>query len=389
MACPDIAAVPGAINGFGLLQAVQYFDIKGEKMTFNFLHFTIQEFLAAHHVASLSPSKELKILKKKFWSDIHSNMFAIYISITKGQQPSFKQFIKPSLGQQLKGFLTGEQVENRFLQDKVKCFHLFRCFFEAGDKEMCRTIENAKSLNLNSKIIKLSDNTLSPSDVECVTVFLTCSSQKKWKKLELGACFIQDHSLHILHRGLTSCDVTITTLWLWYNVLTESSSSAISDITISCRVKKLCIDGNHIVGEDERLYSIICDPSSMLEELYMRSTKLSSSGTIKLFTALSEGKKLRMLDIAYNDITDEACDAIIMAMKKNNSLVILYMHHNPISGECAQLIVQALQHNNTLQLLGLPDYSKDVKKRIRLSAEEVNTKRESRNCQVELWIIFR
>ena len=387
VACPDIAAIPGAINGFGLLQAVQHFGLTGKTMTFNFLHFTIQEFLAAHHVTGLSPRKELKILKEKFWSDIHSNMFAIYISLTKGQRPSFKQFIKPLLGQRLKGFLTGaEQVENRFLEDKLKCFHLFRCFLEAGDKEMCRSIEHTKSLNFYSKTIDLSRNTLSPSDVECVTVFLTCSSHKEWKKLELWQCYIQDHGVHILHRGLTSCDVTITTLRLQYNGLTESSSSAISDITISCRVKKLSIGYNNTVGEDERLYSIISDPSSMLEELYMWSTKLSSSGAIKLFTALSEGKKLRVLDIAYNDITDEACDAIIMAMK-NNSLVRLDIDHNQISGECAQLIVQALQHN-TLQYLCLPWYSEDVKKRIRLPAEEVNKKRESRNCQVKLKITF-
>ena len=133
VACPDIAAIPGAINGFGLMQAVQHFGLTGKTTTFNFLHFTIQEFLAAHHVANLSPRKELKILKENFWSDIHSNMFAIYISLTKGQRASFKQFIKPSLGQRFRGFLIGEQVENRFLEDKVKCFHLFRCFFEAGD----------------------------------------------------------------------------------------------------------------------------------------------------------------------------------------------------------------------------------------------------------------
>ena len=383
-ACPDIAAIPGAINGFGLLQAVQHFGLTGKTMTFNFLHFTIQEFLAAHHVASLSPSKELKILKEKFWSDIHSNMFAIYISLTKGQRPSFKQFIKPSLGQRLKGFLTGEQVENRFLEDKLKCFRLFRCFCEAGDKEMCRSIENAKSLNCNSKIIDLDNNTLSPSDVECVTVFLTCSSHKEWELLDLSWCYIQDHGVHILHRGLTSCDVTITTLDLASNGLTKSSSSAISDITISCRVKVLYISDNNTIGEDERLYSIISDPSSMLEELYMYYTKLSSSAAIKLFNALSEGKKLRVLYINSNKITDEACDAIIMAMKKNTSLVQLYMYDNPISGECAQLIVQAFQHNNTLQILLLPSYSDDIEKRIRLSAEEVNKKRKSRN-QVKLY----
>ena len=75
---------------------------------------------------------------------------------------------------------------------------------------------------------------------------------------------------------------------------------------------------NSIVGEDEKLYSILSDPSSMMEELYMGYTKLSSNAAIKLFTALSNGKKLRVLWIGGNDITDEAqCEAIIMAMRKN------------------------------------------------------------------------
>ena len=388
VACPDIADIPGAINGFGLLQAVQHFAITGKIMTFNFLHFSIQEFLAAYHVANLSQSKELKILKEKFWSDIHSNMFAIYITLTKGQRPSFKQFIKPSLGQRFKGFITGAQVANRFVDDQVKCHRLFQCFFEAGDKEICRSIENAKTFN--NKIINLSDFNirLSPSDVECMTVFLTCSSHKEWKKLNLRLCYIQDHGVHILHRGLTRCDVTITSLDLSFNGLTESSSSAISDITISCRVKTLNINGKKAVGEDERLYSIISDPSSMLEELHMSCTRLSSNAAIKLFTALSEGKKLRILQIHNNHITDEACDAIIMAMKKNTSLVELNIHDNPISGECVQMIIQALQYNNTLQELWHPKYSEDVQKRIILSAEEVNKKRESRKCQVELSVYF-
>ena len=207
--CPDIAE---AINGFGLLQAVQHYGLTGETMTFNFLHLSIQEFLAAHHVASLSPSDELKILTEKFWSDTHSNMFAMYVTLTKGQHPSFKTFIKPSLVQRFKGVFKGKQVENRFLKDKVKCFHLFRCFFEASDKEMCKSIEEAKPFN--SKTIEITKTRLSASDVECVRVFLTCSSYKEWKTLNLNKCCIQDNGLQTLHRGLMSCDVTFTTLEL-------------------------------------------------------------------------------------------------------------------------------------------------------------------------------
>ena len=239
--------------------------------------------MAAHRVANLSQSKELKLLHEKLWSDIHSNMFAIYITLTKGQRPSFKKFIKPSLGQQFKSFLTGAQVANRFFDDQVKCFRLFRCFYEAGDKEMCRSIENAETLNFSSKILSLSNIALSPSDVEYMTVFLTCSSHKEWEMLKLQRCNIQDYGVNILQRG---CDVTITSLKLYYNGLTESSSSAINDITISCRVKRLDIDGNKIVGEDERLYSIISDPSSTLEGLSIIKAGLSSNAATKLLIAL-------------------------------------------------------------------------------------------------------
>ena len=188
-----------------------------------------------------------------------------------------------------------------------------------------------------------------------------------------------------LQRGITSSDVTVTELWLRF---TAVSSSAISDLTISCRVKTLYISHNNIDGEDNRLYRIITDQSSMVEVLEMSYNDLSLNGAIKLFTALSDGKKLRSLWITDNNITDEACDAIIMAMKKNTSLVELIMYDNPISGECAQLVVQALQYNNTLELLRLNNYPDDVKIKIRSLAEEVNKKRETHGCQVELGIHF-
>ena len=88
--CPDIAVIPGAFNGFGILQAVQHSGLTGKTMTFNFIHFSIQEFLAAYHITQLPPHEELQILKSKFWSCLHSNMIAMYTSITKGQRPAFK-----------------------------------------------------------------------------------------------------------------------------------------------------------------------------------------------------------------------------------------------------------------------------------------------------------
>ena len=83
-ACPDITSIPGAINGFGLLQAVEHFGLTGKMITFNFIHFSIHEFLAAYHITQLPLYKELQVLQTKFWCSLHSNMFAMYISLTNG-----------------------------------------------------------------------------------------------------------------------------------------------------------------------------------------------------------------------------------------------------------------------------------------------------------------
>ena len=388
--CPDIDK---AINGFGLLQAVEYAGRTSKSLSFNFIHLSIQEFLAAHHVTTLQPGKELSFLQKNFWNNpVYFNMFDIYVALTNGQRPSFKRFLQqPSLMEKFKKFLTGSEdsvgISQQLLSDKIKCLRMYSCFQEAGDMEICKSLE--QGTKLDKQQIDLGNTRLSPSDLECLTTFLTCSSHKEWKMLNLFNCHIQDHGLQILQRGLRSSNVIITQLQLLHNDLTAVSSSAISDLTISCRVKILIIGGNNIVGEDDRLYRILTDHSSMVEELYMWSTTLSSSAAIKLFTLLSEAKKLRILDISNSKIPDEACGAIILAMKKNTSLVKLYMHYNPISGECALLIVEALQYNNSLHVLSLNrDYSDNVKGKIRSLEEEINQKRTTHGCQVMLKIQF-
>jgi len=79
------------INGFGLLQVLRHFDLYGKMVrTFNFVHFSIQEFLAAHHITQLPPDVELRVLEANFWSIGHSKLFEMYTSLTKEQWSAFK-----------------------------------------------------------------------------------------------------------------------------------------------------------------------------------------------------------------------------------------------------------------------------------------------------------
>ena len=379
-ACPDITDIPGAINGFGLLEAVQYFGITGTTMTFNFLHFSIQEYLAAYHLTRLSTQEELKIIKETFWNDVHLNMFSMYIVLTKGQRPSFKHF--------LSGGNEALPISDKFLSDQLQCFHLYHCFHEAGDTNMCKTIEGSKTLS--NKKIDLRHTLLTVTDIQSVAVFLASSFHekgeelnKKWEELNLSHCFIKDHGIHTLHFYCN--DLTIDNLELCNNNLTKRSSTLVSEITVKCKVKTLDINENDTIGEDPQLYSMLTNDSIMLEGLYLYHIKLSSSGAISLFNSLASNTTVKWLSINDNDVTDAACSAITTAMKKNSCLVTLGMYGNPMTGEGIENIVKSLHENNRLELIWLPRRP-DFMKRISSLEGSINRKRESRGCQVKIGI---
>ena len=115
--CPQVESIPGALNAFSLLQAIEHVSIFQTTTTFNFLHLSVQEFLAANHITTLTPDEEFSILNKYFWTDSHTNLFTIYLTVTKGQRPSFRKF--------LSGGDDTIAIHSKFLNDKLKCTQLY------------------------------------------------------------------------------------------------------------------------------------------------------------------------------------------------------------------------------------------------------------------------
>ena len=305
-------------------------------------------------------------------------MFSIYVVLTKGQRSPFKKFL--SGGEDMIA------ISNKFLRDELKSLRLYQCFKEADDHKMCNSIEEA--IIFNRKKVNLHSSSLAGTDLDCVSLFLTSSSNKHWVELNLRGCYVQDHGLHIIHKYLNHSEVTITKLWLGYNGLTRSSSSNISDIVLSCKVQEVLVSGNHTVGESRQLYTMLTHPSTQLALLNMRDTLLSSIGAKLLFTALKDAKKLKGLTINNNAITDNAVDNIATALTMNKSLLELWMWGNPISGEAIIIIIQALKKNDTLQELYIPTYHLAVTHRIRSIEQEINTKRSNQGVSKKLTIHF-
>jgi len=380
-ACPDFDVVPGAINGFGLLQAVQHAGITQTAVSLNFVHFSVQEYLAAYQVTCLSPNQEREILEKYFWDKNHLNMFSMYVGITKGQRTCFKEFLSNN-GTAESG------IADRFLEDQMKCLQLFKCFYEANDKKMCTAIYNANVFS--SGRIDLDGNTLLPHDIECLTIFLTFVPHKVWKLLNLAYCMIGDVGCQILYRALVPNvhSITIEKIELWDNLLTSSSDPFISSIVLSCCTRMLWVSINIGLGETEGFFTMLAESSSVLEALYIGSCDLPTASAAILFKALRRNDRLQRLSLRNNFITDGITDYMSQAVRDNKCLQELYLRGNWISEEASDEILYAVQDNFTLKVLELPDYEEDIKENIKKQEEFINEHRKKHGCNVDLKIKY-
>ena len=247
---------------------------------------------------------------------------------------------------------------------------------------MYSLIDKAKVFH--NKIISLRFNKLSPSDIECLGVFLTTSTTKQWQGLNLTSCSLRDHEICTLHHGIVGTSPTkIGLVDLPANFITSSSDSVISDLVINCSVTSLCVSGNNTLGETIKFYRMISHPHSVLEQLWLAGNRLTTVSAIFLFRSLREPNQLKSLIIGDNLIGDDVCEEVIITLQINKTLKRLLMFNNPISSDCAHKIINSLFHNDVLSLLWLPDYCDDVIGAMKTKQEEINEKRQRIEYQAE------
>ncbi|XP_065896118.1 leucine-rich repeat-containing protein 45-like [Dysidea avara] len=369
--CPAITDHP---NGLGLLHAVEYVGLMSKSRSFNFVHFSVQEFLAAYYITIVTPDKEYSILEDYFWSDILYNTFNFYTALTSGQHPSFKRFLRDEI-----------TIDDIFREDKLQRLRFYRIFQEAGDNSTCEIIEGT----FTDKKVSLLSTTLSPNNLEDLAKLLTCSSCRNWKELDLNGCHIQDYGLRLLHQNLHHTDITIEELRLANNDLTSSSDSSLSEIIITCKVKWLDIGNNRSVGETPHFTTMLAHSSCPIERLDMYHNNYSSTQwAMELFSSLKENKTVQELDISATNISDDVCGVICEMLPVNKTLKDLWIYSNPITVQASRLILDALKDNHTIEKLWLPHYPEDVTMEITSLQQAINDKRRRQGCDIKLEIEF-
>ena len=192
--CPNIALVSSNWNGLGLLKAVQYFNAEIGNVMFHFLHFSIQEYLAAWYISTLSSDEQTKLLKETFWEYRYYNTWIMYVGITHGNSFALKHFLSGNWFQLITKIFRSSSICNKFLNNKIRCLHLFQCFVESENDDMIASVSRV----FQGDQINLSYQTLLPSDVNTLGFFLIRSISKNWEMLNLKGCNIGSIGINIL-----------------------------------------------------------------------------------------------------------------------------------------------------------------------------------------------
>ena len=381
--------IPGACNGFGLLQVVQYLPNKGAGVTvsFNFLHFTMQEFLAAFHMSnSIPPKQQLRLMKETFWSNTYNFMWMMYIGINGINSQVFLQFLyKAHAGADIKKLTLSDNIKT----NNLKCLHLFQCFMEAKSKEVPKEISSIFGNNFHGV-------QLLPYHISSVILYISkyCT---QLQSLNLRDCHIGDVGMNILQHFFTvnpdkassikHIDLFGNNSVLLWNVycaifgqqnLTKLNWSLLGGINIeeivnvmndNMTVQSLNLSGNHFNDNDAEKIAKMLLNNTVLEELDLSHNNISIKGAIAISESLKYNTTLQYLKMPWNNQFIDTCysaldlsqkgmkivDIQIMAkvLFNNKTVVELKLSQNKISDDCALCISECIQNNKTLTKLDL------------------------------------
>ena len=226
--------ISGNCHGLGLLKVTEHVDI----VSFHFLHFSIQEYLAAYYIASQSTSRQYQLLKDTFWDIHYFNTWIMYVGITGGKKLAWKHYISGNWFMLSTKIFKSFKISKKFLNDKIKSLHLFQCFAEIGNKELVKNI-------FKDKIIDISDQTLLPKDINTICFFLLRSGNKHWIKMDLSNCNIGDIGIDILYKKFIDKSreiVCIDKVDLSHNLLQNQSILGLLDLVKLWHTSELVIN---------------------------------------------------------------------------------------------------------------------------------------------------
>ena len=393
--CPEIEnSIPGAFNGFGLLQVVGYLPKRGAgpNISFYFLHFTMQEFLAALHVSDIPLEQQISLMESTFWDDRYYFMWMMYVGINGINSQIFMQFLYTT---QPGADISELKVSDSITSNKTKCLHLFQCFMETKSEKVPKVISNIFIHNE----INFCGLQLLPHHISSLTLYISKYSMLL-QSLNLRDCCIGDVGMNILKHFFTVNPDKASSikhidlfgnnsvlLWdVYYAIfgqqnLTKLNWSSLGGVNVeeivtvmdnNMTVQSLNISNNHFKNDDAERIAKVLSGNTTLQELDISSNKITTRGAIAISECLLNNVKLQHLKISWNNhfidtdystvsflqrLKDVDVEVVVKILCKNETITELDLSEKLISDSGAISLSKYIKSSKSIREIDICDWA--------------------------------
>ena len=360
---------PDNWHRLGLLKRTQYFKAYDgcDHESFHFLHYSIQEYMAAYYIASLPGKKLFSLLKGTFWNVRYFNMWVMFVGITEGKHHAFTHFLSGNYLQVTSRLSTPKKLSKNLLSNKIKCLQLLRCSAEA-DCEILSSVENI----FDEQIIDLSNNNLSNDDIYTLGVLLLRSPDKKWELLNLSRCNIDDTGCNAFCEMFHSQRIALTVkkVDISYNNIQWESLRKLCKILKLWQTKDLFISVDALY--DNATINSINSFTNKIVHPYFTGRLFSN---VVLCTCLAEQQKIIVVysgldyywiktyqldNCQLNNLTAEKLSAFVIKNTNMSSLSHIAFSYRISSDEASNKSAILSQHVQTVTFCGSNIHSKGM-----------------------------
>ena len=335
------------LHTLGLLTAVKSFTLFSEETSYQFLHLTIQEYLAAMHIATkLSSDEQVGFFKQ---------------NLKCPQLRTTLVFLAGLTGLSSSGFLHIFELPEDLVHPVAHAAHAFlfilHCIYESQNPQLCSALANG----MQQCIIDLRGiRAFTPFQSKTLAYFLS-SSGHSWKALRFSSEYLNDCLLDDFHKCCNSVHVqgsqveavsfySLLQLWPFRSSLTGRAVEVIGKTVLFRHLRTLKIA---LIQCDNA--ANICNGLHLLRDLQTLELSFplpSSQVSCKLMEELAKTRALQYLHLD-EWVDDEAARHLSKMLKENHPLQTLVLSDCTLTAAGSHMLFKAVQVNYNLTCLDI------------------------------------
>ena len=405
--------LPEDFETLGLMQCVpELYADEGAADSYNFLHLTVQEYLAAFHLSRQPVKKQMEHFRK--YKEVKSHQSLLFYSKQKQWDTHFHMVLQFLCGvEKFKGY-PSETLLNILCVDKRSAdvvhkitFNALHWLFEAQDKNVIAKLLGSSNIQLHRQLRNVTHFDYfvlgyCVSHSNCAWNINLDIGDEEVEMLVRGAMEEETHCTgRILEIDFSNNDITseglkhllsfpkqllnkLKALDLCHNKLDSKSCETlarlishmphlkklelsfnpnigqggtiplITSLTTHNSLNRLVLCNTGIVVNDSKALCELLSSSLSLKELDVRFNELPSKAVELIINGLRHNTTLEVLYMSSSSFSFQNIDSLASVLKINHTLVYLYLNHCNIGSNGAFSLASVLHNNNTLQRLDLP-----------------------------------